>query len=267
MESATKRGRTPRRIDPALEVQAAPQELVPRRRPTQERSRRKFDALLAASRELLTEVGFESFTCEEVAARADVPIGTLYQFFANKYVIVCELNRQDLVGVQDELAKFDGVVPSVDWLRFLNAFVDHLAGLWMSDPSRREVWLAMQSTPSTRATGAIHEKEFAEQIARMLAPLMPDTPRERRTLMAEVLVHVVYSMLNFSVQDNQSHADAVVELKRLMGAYLMVAEKESRTSAKRRKRREEAARAEESRRADDRDSETRQAEEVRTSSA
>ena len=77
MESATKRGRTPRRIDPALEVQAAPQELVPRRRPTQERSRRKFDALLAASRELLTEVGFESFTGEEVAARADVPIGTL----------------------------------------------------------------------------------------------------------------------------------------------------------------------------------------------
>jgi len=238
---------------------------VPRRRPTQERSRRKFDALLAASRELLTEVGFESFTCEEVAARADVPIGTLYQFFANKYVIVCELNRQDLVGVQDELAKFDGVVPSVDWLRFLNSFVDHLAGLWMSDPSRREVWLAMQSTPSTRATGAIHEKEFAEQIARMLAPLMPDTPRERRTLMAEVLVHVVYSMLNFSVQDDQSHADAVVELKRLMGAYLMVAEKESRTSAKRRKRREEASRAEESRRADD--PETRQAEEVRTSSA
>lgn len=64
---------------PALEVQAEPQELVPRRRPTQERSRRKFDALLAASRDLLTEVGFESFTCEEVASRADVPIGTLYQ--------------------------------------------------------------------------------------------------------------------------------------------------------------------------------------------
>ncbi len=120
---------------------------MPRRRPTQERSRRKFDALLSASRELLTEVGFESFTCEEVASRADVPIGTLYQFFANKYVIVCELNRQDLVGVRDELAQFNGKIPSVDWLRFLNSFVDHMAGLWTTDPSRREVWLAMQSTP------------------------------------------------------------------------------------------------------------------------
>lgn len=96
--------RARRRPDPALDLQDDPRELMPRRRPTQERSKRKFDALLQASRELLVEVGFESFTCEEVAARAEVPIGTLYQFFANKYVIVCELNRQDLVAVSKERA-------------------------------------------------------------------------------------------------------------------------------------------------------------------
>ena len=135
-------------------MQADPQELMPRRRPTQDRSKRKFDALLSASRELLTEVGFESFTCEEVASRAEVPIGTLYQFFANKYVIVCELNRRDLVAVSQELEEFNGEIPSLDWLRSMNRMVDHLATLWVSDPSRREVWLAMQSTPSTRATGA-----------------------------------------------------------------------------------------------------------------
>ena len=186
----TTRNRARRRVDPALENPQSleePQELLPRKRPTQERSQRKFDALLAASRELLTDVGFESFTCEEVAARADVPIGTLYQFFANKYVIVCELNRQDLVGVQHELAQFGGEVPSLDWLRFLNSFVDHMAGLWTSDPSRREVWLAMQSTPSTRATGVIHEKQFAETVAKMLGPLTPRTRRDRRLMMAEVL--------------------------------------------------------------------------------
>ncbi|MFC4603298.1 TetR/AcrR family transcriptional regulator [Rhodococcus kronopolitis] len=227
MESITS-SRASRRADPALEDPDGPQELLPRKRPTQERSRRKFDALLASARELLTDVGFESFTCEEVAARADVPIGTLYQFFANKYVIVCELNRQDFADVRAELEQFNGEVPSLDWLRFLNRFVDHLAKLWTTDPSRREVWLAMQSTPSTRATGKIQEQGLAGQIALMLAPLTPRTERDRRSMMAEVLVHVVYSMLNFSVQDGQSHADAVDELKRLMAAYLLVAEKDSR---------------------------------------
>ena len=202
-------------------------ELTPRRRPTQERSRRRFDALLTASRTLLTEVGFESFTCEEVATRAEVPIGTLYQFFANKYVIVCELDRQDLVAVQQELAIFGEEIPTLDWVRILDTFVDHMAQLWTSDRSRRAVWLAMQATPATRATAAVHERALAQQVTQMLAPLTPATQSTQRTTMAEVLVHVTYSMLNFSVRDGQSHPNAVVELKRLMTAYLQLPEQPS----------------------------------------
>ena len=198
--------------------------LEPRRRPTQERSHRKFDLLLAVSRELLLEVGFESFTCEEVAHRAELPIGTLYQFFANKYVIVCELDRQDAVDVRLELDRFAQAIPTLDWLRFLDRLVDHMAALWVKDPSRRAVWHAVQSTPATRATAAVTERELAASVAGALAPLTPGTPRERRRIMAEVLVHVVYSMLNFSIRDGQGHGEAVIELKRLLAAYLLAAE-------------------------------------------
>ena len=198
--------------------------LEPRRRPTQERSQRKFDLLLQVARDLLLEVGFESFTCEEVAQRAELPIGTLYQFFANKYVIVCELDRQDAVAVREELQRFADAIPTLDWLRFLNRLVDHMAALWTQDPSRRAVWHAVQSTPSTRATAAVTERELAAGVAHALAPLTPGTPRERRQIIAEVLVHVVYSMLNFSIRDDQAHAEAVVELKRLLAAYLLAAE-------------------------------------------
>ena len=197
--------------------------LEPRRRPTQERSHKKFDDLLEVSRELLLEVGFESFTCEEVAHRAELPIGTLYQFFQNKYVIVCELDRVDAVAVRQELQQFAQEIPSLDWLKFLDKLIDHVAALWVSDPSRRAVWHAVQSTPSTRATAAITERELAAEIAYVLGPLTPGTPRERRTIMAEVILHVAYSMLNFSIRDGQSHAEAVVELKRLLAAYLLSA--------------------------------------------
>lgn len=197
--------------------------LEPRRRPTQERSHIKFDHLLVVARELLLEVGFESFTCEEVANRANLPIGTLYQFFQNKYVIVCELDRVDAVGVRQALEEFASVIPRLDWLDFMNHLVDHMAQLWVTDPSRRAVWHAVQSTPSTRATAAITESEFAAEVARVLATLTPGMARERRAIIAEVLVHVVYSMLNFSIRDNQSHAEAVVELKRMLAAYLLSA--------------------------------------------
>ena len=99
----------------------------------------------------------------------------------------------------------------------------HVAALWVSDPSRRAVWHAVQSTPATRATAAVTERELAAEIAYVLGPLTPGTPRERRTIMAEVILHVAYSMLNFSIRDGQSHAEAVVELKRLLAAYLLSA--------------------------------------------
>lgn len=201
--------------------------LEPRRRPTQERSQKKFDQLLTVARQVLIETGFESFTCEEVAQRAELPIGTLYQFFQNKYVIVCELDRQDTVTVRAELAKFAREIPTLDWLKFLNRLIDHLANMWANDPSRRAVWHAVQSTPATRATTAVTEHELASDVAHALAPLTPGTPRERRTIMAEVIVHVAYSMLNFSIRDNQHHTDTVIELKRMLASYLLAAEQSS----------------------------------------
>ena len=197
--------------------------LEPRRRPTQERSQKKFDQLLAVSRQLLLEVGFESFTCEEVAHRAGLPIGTLYQFFQNKYVVVCELDRVDAVAVRGELQAFADAIPSLDWPKFLERLVDHMAQMWANDPSRRAVWHAMQSTPSTRATAAVIERDLAAEVARVLAPLTPGMDRDRRKVIGEVIVHVVYSMLNFSIRDGQAHDEAVVELKRLLSSYLFAA--------------------------------------------
>lgn len=197
--------------------------LLPRKRPTQERSKRKFDAMLASARDLLIEVGFESLTCEEVASRAQVPIGTLYQYFANKYVVVCELDRQDTVAVREELTSFASEIPSLEWPHLLEKFLDHLAALWRDDPSRRAVWLAVQSTPATRATATVNEGVLAEQVARIIAPLTPNQ-RARREMMSQVLVHTAYSLLSFSVQDGHDHAETVAELKRMLGGYLLLEE-------------------------------------------
>ena len=201
--------------------------LVPRKQPAQERSKRKFQAMLGAARELLIEVGIESLTCEEIATRAEVPIGTLYQYFANKYVIVCELDRQDTATVRDELAAFADEVPSLDWPHLLEKFLDHLAALWRTDPSRRAVWLAVQSTPSTRLTAIQNERLLAELVARALAPLTP-SQRGRREMMSQVLVHTTYSLLSLSVQDVTQHQAIVAELKRMLAGYLLLEESVAR---------------------------------------
>lgn len=197
--------------------------LLPRKRPAQERSRRTFSAILTAAREVLIDVGFESLTCEQIAQRANTPIGTLYQYFANKYVIVCELDRQDTTAVRDELSAFAAEIPSLEWPQLLEKFLDHLAALWRDDPSRRAVWLAVKSTPATRTTASLNERLLADQVARILAPLTP-SQRERREMMSQVLVHTAYSLLSFSVQDGHDHEQTVRELKRMLAGYLLLEE-------------------------------------------
>lgn len=206
---------------------ADPAEFLPRRRPSQERSRRRFDDILRAARALLVEVGFEAFTSEQVALRAGVPIGSLYQFFGNKYAIICELDRLDTANVEKALEDFASEIPTLDWAQLLEKLLDHLATLWRTDPSRRAVWLAMQATPPTRAIAAGHERQLAAQVQRVLAPLTPGSGSAHRQTLAEVIVHVTYSMLNFSIRDGQSHPDAVVQLKLMLTHYLLAAEAEA----------------------------------------
>ena len=200
--------------------------LVPRRRPAQQRSRERFDRILAAARTVLVDVGFESFTFDEVAKRAEVPIGTLYQFFANKYVLICELDRQDAAGIVSELRSFATRVPALQWPDFLDEFIDHLAGLWRDDPTRRAVWHAIQSTPATRATAAETEREMLQLIATVMKPLAPAAPESKRMELAGILVHTVSSLLNFSVRDegeegavsDASFDTTVKEIKRMLVA-------------------------------------------------
>ncbi|MFI2304416.1 TetR/AcrR family transcriptional regulator [Actinacidiphila glaucinigra] len=75
-----------------------------RRRPVQQRSRERFDRILDACARLLDEVGYTALTTKEVARRAEVPIGTLYQFFPGVDGLLGALAERNLGHFADRLA-------------------------------------------------------------------------------------------------------------------------------------------------------------------
>ena len=180
-----------------LDLTAAEKILQPRRRPAQQRSRAKYSRILAAARSVLVDMGFESFTFDEVAKRAEVPIGTLYQFFANKYVLICELDREDTADTVAELQRFADQVPALQWPDILDELIDHLAAT---------------------------EQPVLALLAEVLRPLAPNASRNERLTIAGLLVHTMVSLLNYSVHDEHMtdhmfHA-TVDEIKRMLIAYL-----------------------------------------------
>ncbi|HUR06060.1 MAG TPA: TetR/AcrR family transcriptional regulator [Nonomuraea sp.] len=67
-----------------------------RRRPAQRRSLERVERMLDECAHLLDEVGYEALTTKEVARRAEVPIGTFYQFFSDKQGLVRALALRNL---------------------------------------------------------------------------------------------------------------------------------------------------------------------------
>ena len=67
--------------------------------PQQARSRQKRDALLAAAARLFEERGYEATTADDIAAAADVSIGTFYSYFHNKRQVFLTLYNDCMQSV------------------------------------------------------------------------------------------------------------------------------------------------------------------------
>lgn len=67
-----------------------------RRRPVQKRSIDRVERILDACARLLDEVGLDALTIVDVARRAEVPSGTIYQFFDGKPGMLRELALRNL---------------------------------------------------------------------------------------------------------------------------------------------------------------------------
>jgi AcrR family transcriptional regulator len=60
-------------------------------------------AILEGAANLLERHGFEGYTTNEIAARAGVSIGSLYQYFPNKDAVTLALIEREMGGMVDEV--------------------------------------------------------------------------------------------------------------------------------------------------------------------
>ncbi len=195
-------------------------ELTVRHRPVQARGRERFELILRTGRTQLAAVGVDGFTFEGVAAAARIPIGSVYQFFPNKHALICELSARDTEALAEELARAAEQFPSDDWQGDVDRLIDQLADLWRSEPGRRHVWLAMQSTSLTRSLAAEQTARITDHVIPLVAWLLPPSSGRRARTVAEVVVQMCYSLLHFSVHDDRPHPSTVRELKRALRSYL-----------------------------------------------
>src|ERR1700753_469595 len=81
---------------PMAERKTSRRASTPRKLPVQRRSEETVAAIVEGAARILEKDGFEKFNTNSVAEKAGVSIGSLYQYFPNKDVLLAELMDREL---------------------------------------------------------------------------------------------------------------------------------------------------------------------------
>ncbi|AXG82362.1 TetR/AcrR family transcriptional regulator [Streptomyces paludis] len=133
---------------------AKPPQPVPggglRRVPVQRRSAERLTRILDACAALLDETGYERLSTRAVAARAGVPIGSVYRFFGDKRAMADALAHRNLDRYAERVTVRFGELAAGDWRGAIDAVLDEYLAMKRSVPGFALVDFGAQLPLGTR---------------------------------------------------------------------------------------------------------------------
>lgn len=194
-----------------------------RRTPRQARSQERVNRILDVAEDLFARQGYAATTTNAIAAQAQVPIGSLYQFFPDKTAILQALALRYEEKLHQELAVMDEAeFVTLSLSDYVNQLIDTTDRFFTDNPSYHAIFMEVQGTireleEIDEATDAQLIQDLASSLARRGAGLEPADYEA----IAFVLVKAIGTLLWLSLsQEKTFRQRLVVETKRLTLQYL-----------------------------------------------
>ena len=193
-----------------------------RKLPTQARSRARVASILKAAGELLGEVGYDGLSTNLVAERADVPVGSIYQFFDGKDDIVAALVEQ----FQDRIhrlasERLDAASAREDRRAFIAGLVDGIAGIQAEASAFVCVFSGSQSHPRFDGLARNLRRTLIRHLDDVFAEAFPRLPKEDRNRMLAAWSEITGAMIsNLDRSKPGERGKLLDELKIVLCAYL-----------------------------------------------
>ena len=215
-----------RDIDRAIQRECAPSDHRTgglRRRPTQQRSRQRVRLILDAAAELLEEGGYPALTTTAIAARANVSVGSIYQFFSNVDAIVTEL-------VRDWVAGFDAIMEHLDELgdvpmgESIDSIIDEYVEFIRKTRGFVAIYFNNGLTGDSRALDRASNDSLADRLAAYWSHRYGIKPDDRVIAVAKVAIHIGDSLLALAFRRTPGGDEAIIaETKRAARSYVISA--------------------------------------------
>ena len=193
-----------------------------RRVPTQERSRKRVEAILDAAAVVFAKEGFEAATMEAIADRAETSIGSLYQFFPNKLAVFEALAGRSLERARGQVdALLDEGGKGLSWRALVDATIDRFALLRETDQDFRAMLVNFQLYGVyAEADMALH-RYVIERVTVMVRRYAPGLAATQRRVVATLIVEVISALLLHAQREEPPFAKKLLEeIKTLLHRYL-----------------------------------------------
>jgi AcrR family transcriptional regulator len=190
--------------------------------PTQARSRARVADILKAAGALLGEVGYDGLSTNLIAERADVPVGSIYQFFEGKDDIVAALVEQ----FQERILKLvseqlDAPSAMRDRRAFIARLVDGIAGIQAEASAFVCVFSGSQSHARFDGLARDLRRTLTRHLDRVFAEAFPRLPKDDRGRMLAAWSDITGAMIsNLDRSKPGERGKLLEELKTVLGAYL-----------------------------------------------
>ncbi|MEO1765130.1 MAG: TetR/AcrR family transcriptional regulator, partial [Cyanobacteria bacterium J06629_18] len=120
-----------------------------RQKPVQARSQERVNRILDVAEDLFATQGYADTTTKEIAAQAQIPIGSLYQFFPNKAAIVQALFVRYNDLLYQRLALFnDAELSKLPLSTFVDKLTDIGINFYLEHPGYHKIYMEAQDLMS-----------------------------------------------------------------------------------------------------------------------
>ncbi|RJG43677.1 TetR/AcrR family transcriptional regulator [Mesorhizobium sp. DCY119] len=198
-----------------MEPSPAPAEdtpTMPRRAPTQQRSRERVERILEVASALIATTGSDAMRMSEVAENAGISIGSLYQYFPDKGAILRMLaeryNAQGRECIEAELAD----VRDMAGLRVaFDRLIDIYYGLFLAEPVIRDIWFGTQADKGLRDVELESGRLNGALLSAVLKRLRPEAEEAELDRSAFLIMSLGESTMRLAISVEREEGDALVE--------------------------------------------------------
>lgn len=186
----------------------------------QERSRRRVEAILDATEQLVVERGVEALTTREIAEAAGVPVASVYQYFADKEAVLLALVERHTAEMDEQVAADLAALEVLSLATLVRTTMAAFVQVYHRRRAFVEIYLRGRTNPALHRFGRQHNRRVAEALRELAVAeglVKDDLTPEVAVLAVEVGDRVF--QLAFE-HDDGGDADTLEEGAVLVTAYL-----------------------------------------------